>query len=161
MKIDEVATGDVRTGRPGTAFVASALGSCVAVAAVDPRTAVGGIAHVMLPGRSRPGSAAERLRYAEDAIDELMLQLDSLGADRENLWIVLAGGGNVLNRPGDTVCLSNIRSVTESLSRRGLTVVNRSLGGTKRRRFMLDIAAGCASCRIGDGEEEIIWRWLR
>jgi chemotaxis protein CheD len=153
----EVPTGEVRVGPAGATLVVSALGSCIAVVAFDLARKVGGIAHVMLPGQAAPAKAAVRHRYAVDAVNELLAQLSSLGSTPGDLTICLAGGANVLEREEDLICARNIASVTEVVSEKGLAVVARSLGGTRRRRIKLDVARGCVQCRVGDDGETVLW----
>lgn len=156
--IEEVSTGEVRTSRGDRILVSNALGSCVAVVAFDSVMRIGGIAHVMLPGTAGHRHGAERLRYAEESIEELLHRVKALGSQLSNLATVLAGGGNVLYRPDDTICTLNIQSVTEILRRLAIPVLARSLGGTKRRRVKLDLASGCVFCAVGEDEEHVLWR---
>ena len=154
----EVSTGEVRTGGTGTVLTASALGSCIAVSALDPEAEQGCMAHVMLPGRAPSETAHDRLRYAENAIDELLRLLEAAGADRDRLCIVIAGGGNVLERSDDRICGQNIRSVADALTARRLAIRAQDVGGTLRRKVHLDPGAGRIACIRGDGPELILWR---
>lgn len=154
----EVSTGEVKTGAATTVFTVSALGSCIAVIAYDPGRLCGGIAHVMLPGSAEKKPYTDKFRYAEDAIEELLSQMDQTGSARTGLVICLAGAGNVLKRPDDAICSMNISSVLQALDSRGTTVTARSLGGTERRRVKLDLAAGCIFCAEGNNRETILWQ---
>lgn len=155
--IKEVATGEVKIGAAGDSLVVSALGSCVAVVALDRVRRIGGIAHVMLPGQAAPEKAAVRHRYAVDAISELLDQLAFLGSSPKDLTVCLAGGGNVLEREQDLICARNIASVTEVVAEKGLAIAASSLGGTRRRRVKLDIAQGSVLCREGNEGEAVLW----
>ncbi|MBA4373374.1 MAG: hypothetical protein C0402_11015 [Thermodesulfovibrio sp.] len=156
--IVEVSTGEVKTGDAATVFSVSALGSCIAVIAYDPFRLVGGIAHVMLPGKSGKKPCDEKLRYADDAIAELLARMEAHGSPRSELVVCLAGGGNVLQRSDDSICTMNIGSVLEVLSLRGIPVAAQSLGGNRRRRVKLDITKGCILCAEGNEKETILWQ---
>ncbi|MBI5634268.1 MAG: chemotaxis protein CheD [Nitrospirae bacterium] len=156
-RVREVLTGEVRTESAGTIMLVSALGSCIAVVMLDPLVRIGGIAHVMLPGKCRQEGHADRFRYADDAITELLSQMLRKGAKIEDLVVCLAGAGNVLQRPEDSICSLNIEAVSEVLSRLGLTVSAQSLGGVQRRSVRLDIAAGTVLYSEGGGKFSVLF----
>lgn len=145
----DIATGEVGVASGEAVIVANALGSCVAVIAFAPDVRAGGIAHVMLPGKAPRGYAAERFRYAADAIDELLCRLAHYGARRESLAVFLAGGGNVLMRDDDTICAANVSSVQAILGEKELEVHRGALGGTVRRRVRLLLPSGTVWCEQG------------
>ena len=155
--VEEVTTGEVKTGTEDATLVVSALGSCIAVMVLDREQKVGGIAHVMLPGQAAPAKTGVRHRYAVDAVSELLERLLALGSRMSDLTVCLAGGGNVLEREQDLICTRNIASVTEVITEKGLAVAASSLGGTRRRRVKLDIGRGRFLCRIGDDLETELW----
>ena len=157
--IEEVCTGEVRSARRHVSLVSNAIGSCIAVMMVDPAKRTGGIAHVMLPGSAATARGDDhRLRYAENAIDELLRQMKALGSEKADVTAVLAGGGNVLQRPNDTICSMNIESVLGVLRQRGIPVAAASLGGTERRKVRIDLGACCVFHALGDRAEEMLWR---
>jgi chemotaxis protein CheD len=153
----EVSTGEVRTGRSGEIIIASALGSCIAVIIYDPVMRIGGLAHIMLPGKAPSGiGGRKRLRYAYDAIDELLYRLNAMGTDKQELRICIAGGGNVLRRDDDVICEMNLRSVLKILRQKGLTIKTSSTGGYERRKVSLDVSAGRVLCSVGSEKEHIL-----
>ena len=157
----DVATGEVGTTRGGVLTV-GALGSCVAVVALDLDSRIGGIAHVMLPGaaprRARaPRTREPRTRYAEDGIRRLLDELRGAGASAERLAICLVGGADVLRRGDDTIGADNIASVRRVLAGEGLAVAAAHLGGFDRRGCVLDAASGRVSCSLGDGPPRVLW----
>lgn len=156
-QIREVLTGEVRTEDDGTVLVVSAIGSCIAVVMLDPTVRIGGIAHVMLPGKCRSDGQKDRFRYADDAITELLSQMLQKDAKKEDLVICLAGAGNVLQRPEECICTMNIESVNEVLSHLGLSVSAESLGGVQRRSVRLDIATGTVLYSVGGGRFSVLF----
>jgi len=52
-----VSSGEVKSCQSEGILCASAIGSCVVVCAYDSDSVTGGMAHVMLPGRSTRGDA--------------------------------------------------------------------------------------------------------
>jgi chemotaxis protein CheD len=155
--LQEVYTGEVRTTRRAI-LVSHAIGSCIAVMMIDECRQTGGIAHVMLPGNAERAQHNHRFRYAENAIQELIRQMTDLGSRQSELIAVLAGGGNVLRRPDDTICSMNICSVLAVLKRRCVPVAASSLGGTQRRKVRLDLSSRRVFQALGDGCEEVLWQ---
>lgn len=153
----DVSTGEVQSGRGLLVFRSSALGSCIAVAAVDALRQVGGMAHFMLPGRC-PANREPQTRYIWNGLQELLRQLGQIEARRESLAIVLAGGGNVLRRQDDQICADNIRSIRDCLSEENLAIHAQSIGGEKRRCLSLDLAEARVYCTIGEEPEELLWK---
>ena len=154
MKDIDVATGEVKKGSAGAIITAHALGSCLGVVAYNIRTGEGGIAHVMLPGCCRSGGRDNR--YARDGIETLLEKLAPRGPNNENIRAALAGGGNVLRRPGDQIGPNNIRSVREELERRGIEIIGESVGGANRRKIRLDLSNGILYYFEGDNSPEIL-----
>jgi chemotaxis protein CheD len=155
--LQEVYTGEVRTTRRAM-LVSHAIGSCIAVMMIDEVRQTGGIAHVMLPGKAQRAQQDHCLRYAENAIEELIRQMKDLGSRLSDIVAVLAGGGNVLRRPDDTICSMNICSVLAVLKRRGVPVAASSLGGTERRKVRLDLSTRRVFQALGDGGEQVLWQ---
>jgi chemotaxis protein CheD len=155
MRIIDVSTGEICFITGDVILESNGIGSCICLAVYDCITHCGGIAHIMLPGRA-PESAIKdgsQFRYAQNAIDSLLLGLSGLKADIQKLRVFVAGGGNVLNLPDETVCENNINSVRNILAQYKLKPVVEFTGGTIRRRIRLDLNTGRFYCAEGDGEE--------
>ena len=155
--IIDVATGEVKVGRKNEILVSNALGSCVAVIAIDMEQKIGGIAHVMLAGKS-PANEKQKTKYAFNAINELFKKLQEIDSGEGNLKVFIAGGGNVLKLKDDTVCEANIKSTIEFLSSKGINIHKKAVGGTERRTVRLDISNRTVYCSEGNSSEEILWK---
>jgi chemotaxis protein CheD len=156
--IENVQTGEVKTGNAGMILIASAIGSCMAVVAIDAEKLVGGIAHIMLPGKAPSGDTESPItRYAENGFHKLLDLVYGKGARKEELTICLAGAANVLMDANDTICRENIDSVLRLCGFFGFAVKARSLGGFLRRKITLDIENCRVLCAIGDRPEFILW----
>jgi chemotaxis protein CheD len=153
----DVQTGEVKAGGRNTVLLSTAIGSCIAVVALDIAAFVGGIAHIMLPGRAPENSERPHTRYVRDGFSALMHSLCSMGGKREDIRVCLAGGANVLKDPGDTICRENIRAVREQCGEYRIPVVAESLGGYFRRRVMLNIERRMVTCGVGDKADFTLW----
>lgn len=153
-KTIDVQIGEVKVERGQAILRSAAIGSCIAIAAYDAGRKIGGLAHAMLPGRAPAGKeAAEKTRYAADAIDAMLSEMARLGSKMEDVEVAVVGGANILRRPDDTVCGSNIESVLELLEKKHLKVKAQALGGTERRSISLDVERGIVSHSEGNGGE--------
>ncbi len=155
--VEDVGVGIVTVTREKIVLKAIALGSCIGVAAYDAGERIGGMAHIMLPGRA-PDKAVEKTRYAASAIEEMIGQMIEMGSKPGDIEVCLVGGGNVLERDDDTICESNIESVRKILAGKGIVVQASSLGGTKRKSVLLDIDNGRISYTEGDEREKNLWQ---
>lgn len=154
----DVLTGEVRVLANKGELVTTAVGSCIAVAAFDRPMHLGGLAHIMLPGKA-PANTPDLLRYAENAFEELLRKMESMGSRKNDVQLCIAGGANVLEKPDDTICELNIASVTQTARRHGLMILARSLRGIQRRRIRFDVADGSVYCTLSDEPERLLWRW--
>ncbi len=151
-----VTTGRIATGSKEEILTSSPLGSCVAVIAYDKTTKIGGLAHVMLPGKSPKGNDN---KYAENAITNLIDELKDLGASKTNIEIGLVGGANVLRKENDSIADHLIISVYEILEKKKLNVIASSLGGYERRTAKLDLSSGIVNFTVGDSLEKELYQF--
>jgi len=154
----DLGVGQVSATRRPVALRTPALGSCIAVVVYSAGKGIGGMAHVMLPGRA-PSSAAEKTRYAVEAIEELLERMARLGAGSDRIEAVVAGGANVLASGDDTICHKNIDSVRRTLEARGIVIRAAALGGLCRRSVSMDVTEGRVWCTEGDGQARLLWSW--
>ncbi len=152
-----VNSGEVKACRGEGILQASAIGSCVVVAAYDPDSAVGGMAHVMLPGESGGQDSSVKTKYAKDALEEMMRVMSDLGTMEARVHVCLIGGGNVLGDGDDSPGPDIVRSLIEILGRRGITPVAMEVGGTQRRSCALHVARGRVTYTVGDSEQRTLW----
>ncbi|MBN2035252.1 MAG: chemotaxis protein CheD [Chitinispirillaceae bacterium] len=156
--VEDVQTGEMKAGYADTVLVSNAIGSCIALICIDSEKPVGGIAHIMLPGRAPSGiTDAPITRYAENGFNALFDMIRRLGGARENMHICVAGAANVLMDTDDTICRDNVKSVLRLCSSAGFTVEAQSIGGFKRRSVCLDVETCCVFCAIGDEPEFMLW----
>jgi len=158
MSIEEsVDTGEVKASKGHGILRASAIGSCVVIAAYDRESGVGAMAHVMLPGESRGPDPSVKTKYAGDAVEEMMRVMSNLGAMEARVHVCLIGGGNVLGDGHDSPGLDIVRSLTVILAGKGITPVAMEVGGTQRRSCVLHVARGRVITTIGDSEQRTLW----
>ncbi len=155
-----VATGHLATGSKNGVIRSTPLGSCVAVIAYDKTSKTGGMAHIMLPGKSPTKGKAEENKYAENAIANLLDALKSLGSNQANIEICLLGGANVLRKENDTIADTLIFSIFKIIEREKLHIKQTSLGGYERRMAKLCLHSGRLTYTLGDKSEVELFNFI-
>lgn len=155
--IQDVGTGEVKVASGSGVLRALAIGSCIAVAAYDAKRKIGAMAHIMLPGKA-PDKFVDKTKYAADAIAEMLAKMTEAGSSTKDIEACMVGGGNVLQKEDDTICTSNIRSVTELLTELGIPIRAKVVGGVKRKGVFLDIDKGTVSYTEGDESKRVLWK---
>lgn len=152
--IIDVSTGEVKVSSVPAVLRALAIGSCVAVVAYDKINKIGGLAHVMLPGRSLRKEEAEKLKYAEDAMDFLLTNMQRLGSDRTHIEINLIGAANMLDE--GSIPEQVLESVLVYLETLGIEPKNQKIGGNTFRGVYFDIGSGEISYSEGSNRPQIL-----
>ena len=157
QNIVNVDTGEVKIGTGNTILRSNAIGSCVVISAYDSFKKIGGQAHTMIPGTAPKGNENSKNKYAGTAIKEMLKMMIQVGAKIENIEACIVGGGNVLNRDGDSICCENIKSVIKSLNEKNIKIIAKDVGGTVRRSVSFDIEKGIVNYSKGDSGEKLLW----
>lgn len=151
-----VKMGEVSVGEAPTILAAPSLGSCVAVCLYDPEKKKGGLAHVVLPGKTPAAEIAstinssivqtaqeQDLRYSDMALAKLIQDLRKLGLQPADLQAKLVGGAemfSILRKSKMSLGEQNAQSIKEILEQLQISVVSEDLGGNAGRtvRFFLE-----------------------
>ncbi len=148
---------EVKAAKEPAMLQSVAIGSCVVVAVLNFKRKIGAMAHIMLPGYA-PEQSSEKTKYAADAIERLINNMNQQGCKSENIEVCLVGAANVLQKEDDIICDANIESVTGILKEKNIPVRASALGGTERKSVFLDVDGGCISYTEGDKEEKRLWQ---
>lgn len=144
---------------PRDVIVTYALGSCLGVCVFDPVAGVAGMLHLMLPqGSMSPDKAAQNpLMFADTGIPKLFLGSYALGAKKERMIVVVAGGASFnLNEDADlAIGQRNIAMLRKVLWKNGVMLKKHDLGGSEPRNMILDVKSGEVTLGFG-GETRIL-----
>lgn len=154
-----VATGCLVTGSKNGLIHSTPLGSCIAVVAYDKTTKIGGIAHIMLPGKAPTNKNGDENKYATNAIENLLFELNKLGVTNTNIEFCLVGGANVLRKENDTIAEKLTTSIIGICEQKKLKIRKTSLGGYERRTAKLDLNSGIVNFTIGDSIENKLYQF--
>lgn len=125
------------------------LGSCVAACLFDGVAGVGGMNHFLL-SEPRHGDLAlggEAERYGAYAMELLINEMLKAGASRGRMKAHLYGGAN-MHAGMQEIGSANARFAVEFLSRDGIPLTLKNLGGTSARRVDFRAVKGQARCRV-------------
>lgn len=140
---------------PQTVLTTVGLGSCVAVALLDPARRASGLAHVIFPKAPERGGA-EPAKYADTAVAALVLALERIGARRESLQAVLAGGARMFTferAVNVDIGKSNLAAVRAALADAGVPIRAEATRGATGRTVR--ICQGVVSIRTGGSDSEL------
>ena len=94
----KVGMADLKVCKCPDALTTLGLGSCVGVALYDPVTKVSGLLHCMLPDSTQIRNNSNVAKFADTGIDELIRQMENLGASKSRLVAKMAGGAQMFAR---------------------------------------------------------------
>jgi chemotaxis protein CheD len=158
-----VRMGELRaSATPEDELVSMGLGSCVGVALVDRERAIAGLAHVMLPAANAAYSAPAK--FADRAVPTLLALAERLGARRERMVAVLAGGAQMFggNARGAGVAgldlgARNEAAVRAALTAAGIPVRAAATGGARGRTVRVRVGEARVTVKEAGGEEVPLW----
>jgi len=132
---------------PGDIVKTFALGSCVAVILMCPKTRTVGMVHVALPeSKINPEKVKTRPGYfADTGIPALMKQMADMGCDpRGRGFIVKLAGGAKIMDPNNTFNIGkrNALAVKKILWKYALGPVAEDLGSTYSRTVSVSVSSG-------------------
>ena len=122
-------------------LVAYGLGSCIALAAWDPRTRVGGLAHFMLP--NGPANNASPVKFIDTGLDTFLKAFQAKGAMISRSTFKAAGAAAMLMVGGGlAIGKRNAESMEAALKERGISLTATALGGNAGRTVQLEVGDG-------------------
>lgn len=132
---------------PGGVVKTFALGSCVGVVMLDPKSRTVGMAHVALPdSRINPEKMKERPGYfADTAVPLLLKEMVRLGAPAggRGMIVKLAGGASIMD-PNDTFNIGkrNVLAIKKALWALGMGAMAEDVGGNYSRTLAVAVNTG-------------------
>jgi chemotaxis protein CheD len=124
--------------------ISTLLGSCVAVCLFDRERQIGGMNHILLPGRADLTNYNLPARFGINAMELLINAVMELGADRRGIRAKVFGGACVI--PGiiekQAVGQKLAAFVILFLEKEGIGIISRDLGGAYVRNVHFDTRTG-------------------
>ena len=102
-EVIKVGMADLKTCVSPDGVTTLGLGSCVGIAIRDPATKIGGLAHIMSPDSKAMRNSQQNIaKFADTGIEELVRQMEALGAKRSRMVAKIAGGADMFNFHGSS-----------------------------------------------------------
>jgi chemotaxis protein CheD len=142
----KVSIGKIKTLKNEGVLFAYGLGSCIGLFLYDQIAKVGGLAHIMLSGSAPEIPGLSRSKYAENAIEMILQEMEDAGARKERVVAMIAGGAHMFrdsgSDTGQAIGEKNISGVRESLKRRQIPIAAEDVGEDYGRTIEAHIATG-------------------
>lgn len=142
---------------PEDILVTHALGSCIGVAIHDPVANVGGILHYMLPLSSLDPSkaAANPYMFGDTGIPSFFQEAYRLGASKERLRVILAGGARVIETDNRfDIGSRNVVIARKLFWKNAVLIGAEHVEGTIPRTLYLEVGSGrCWFTSRGEAHE--------
>ncbi len=128
----------------GEELISTILGSCISITLYDPKSRIGGMNHFMLARNNKVGVETGNTlmgRFGEYAMQLLIDDLVSKGANPKNFEAKVFGGSNIFNMPektGAQVGAVNIDFAFDYLNNHSIKIINSDTGGIKPRKIFFD-----------------------
>ncbi len=140
-------------------LVTYSLGSCIGVAIYDKIARVGGLLHFMLPESSLDLEKAKVNPYmfGDTGIPLLFKEAYKLGAKKQRMRIVVAGGSQILDQTGFFIIgKRNHMAVRKMFWKNNVMVDFEEVGGSSNRTIKLAVKSGKIWLKAsGVGQREI------
>lgn len=137
---------EMHLGRAPGLLVTHGLGSCLGITLYDEQAQVGAMAHTLLPS-PRPGQEITRpAKFVVTALEQMLVELEAMGAVREQLVAKLVGGANMFVNlqplSGDLIGERNARTARETLALLAIPLAGEDTGGEYGRSAEFDLRTG-------------------
>ena len=145
-----VGIGDMGVSKDPNGIVRTlALGSCIGISLLDPRTRTIGLVHIALPdSQTDPQRAKTQPCYfADTGLEQLLSAMDKTagGIEPRRLMVKIAGGAQVADPNSHfNVGKRNALAVKRLLWQKGMVVLSEDIGGT----ISLTVTVSCATGRV-------------
>lgn len=130
------------SGEP--AVIYTVLGSCVAACLFDPANRVGGMNHILLPGKADMKHFDKSARYGINAMELLINRIMGLGGDRNRLVAKVFGGAHIISTISRHYGMGekNVLFALEFLRKEKIRVISKDVGGTDSRKIYFHTDTG-------------------
>lgn len=148
---------EFKVAKGDAVLVAVGLGSCVGVAIYDPEREVGGMAHILLPGKGKEND--NPYKFTDSSIEAMVTQIVKMGGSKDALKAKIVGGANMFAWLGDrkkSIGERNVKSAKEKLASLNIPIVSEETGGSEGRSIEFHAGSGKLVIRNALGIEHYI-----
>ena len=139
MDVIKVGMADLAVCKAPQKLMTAGLGSCVGVCIYDPRTKVGGLAHIMLPNSDQVKVVHNKAKYADTGIELLLEKMQELGAIKNRMQAKIAGGAQMFgNSTMMRIGERNTEEVKKILQALNIPILANETGGNFGRTIIFN-----------------------
>lgn len=160
-EIIKVGMADLKTCVSPDVVTTLGLGSCVGIAIRDPVTKIGGLAHIMLPDSTTIRNSSQNIaKFADTGIDELVRQMEKLGARKARMVAKIAGGATMFTFQGRNDMMQvgerNVQAVKKKLKEINIPILAEDTGKNYGRTVTFYPETGEFHIRAVGRDESVI-----
>lgn len=160
MEIFKVGMADLNAIKAPGILTTLGLGSCVGIALYDKNKKIAGLAHIMLPSSLEIKNNNNKAKFADTALELLLIKMEKLGARKHTIVAKIAGGSQMFNFNSESDILRigerNTIATRENLKKFGISIISDDTGGCFGRTIELDAETGILLVKtIGHGVKTI------
>lgn len=161
-EIIKVGMADLKTCVSPDGITTLGLGSCVGIAVRDTVNKIGGLAHIMLPDSKAIRNGQQNIaKFADTGIEELVRQMEKLGAKRNRMVAKIAGGATMFVFQGNGTNLGqvgdrNVEAVKSKLKELKIPILAEDTGENYGRTVIFYPESGDFHIRAVGKNETII-----
>lgn len=151
-----VGIADLAVRRGDVTLVTVGLGSCVAIALHDEGSAVGGLAHVLLPHAALSSEAPRDGKFPATAVPAMLSRMREAGATGEIRARIIGGAsmfGTLLPHGSMGLGVRNVKAARQACAAHDLPVVGEEVGGDAGRTVYFHVATGRIQVRTVRGTD--------
>ena len=132
-------------------LMALGVGSCIVIVLYDSMLKVGAMAHAMLPDSTKSGLTSNPLKFVDQAVDEMIRKMESLGSRRQKIEAKIVGGASMFPSLGHESLSTgeeNALAAKEKLRKEGIPLIREVVGGSAGRSVEFDTTTGIVTVRV-------------
>ena len=133
------------SNNPEDTLITYSLGSCIGVIIYDREAKAGGLLHYMLPDSTidKTKAAKNPYMFADTGIPQLFKSSYQLGAKKNRMRVIIAGGSQILDQKGFfNIGKRNHMSLKKMFFKNNVITDFEDIGGSVNRTIRLDIGTG-------------------
>ena len=144
----DITTGQIIADVGNKVLRTGSVGSCLVITMSDKEKQIGGMAHSLLPSRSKdisPKALELDAKYVDESVELLLDMIMKLGGRRDHLDVKIAGGASMFKTLGSEnhgIGYQNIEAAKAKIQELGLVLENENVGGAVGRIVELNLMSG-------------------
>ena len=141
-----VKVADYAVSRGPLVLTTIGLGSCVAIALYDRDTAIGALAHILLPSPSMSRETDNPAKFPETIVPLMLEEMRALGTRNARVSAKIAGGASMFGQLGSGTGINvgerNVQATREALAVAGVPIIAEDTGLDYGRSVYFHLADG-------------------